>query len=93
MLTGRPPWVELGSDAKTVLKKIRDTKVPPIFPEGISWEALSFLEVCLRIEPSLRPTCKMLFEHPFVKKENSDYFEREQIKSKITIKLNELFCD
>lgn len=67
MLTGRPPWVQYGSVPSQILKIIRDTKTPPFMPDDISKEARSFLEVCLRVDPSLRPTSQMLFDHPFVK--------------------------
>ena len=67
LLTGRPPWTEHGKNPKKILRIIKDTLIPPNIPEGISKQAKDFLEICLRVDPDLRPTSRMLFEHPFVK--------------------------
>jgi mitogen-activated protein kinase kinase kinase 5 len=46
MLTSKPPWIEHGKDAKTIMSVIKNTMVPPIIPENASADCRSFLELC-----------------------------------------------
>ena len=67
MATGQPPWREEGlDDPVPALFKIATTKVPPAFPSSLSAEGKSFLDKCLRVEPSERYTAKQLSLHAFL---------------------------
>jgi len=46
MITSKPPWIEHGKDAKTVMSAIIKTDHPPRYPDNISSECLSFLNFC-----------------------------------------------
>jgi serine/threonine protein kinase len=36
MLTSKPPWSEYGNDAKTIMNLIKNTKIHPTYPSGIT---------------------------------------------------------
>lgn len=36
MLTSKPPWSEYGNDARTIMNVIKNTKIHPTYPSGIS---------------------------------------------------------
>lgn len=46
MLTAKPPWSDIGSDARGIMNMIKNTKVPPNFPPNISEECRRFLQLC-----------------------------------------------
>lgn len=50
MLTGRPPWIEHGRDAKTVMNVIKNTKGPPKYPNNPSKECREFLDYCFELD-------------------------------------------
>lgn len=83
MLTGKPTWYEYGKDPRKILNIIKNSTSPPKLPDNISNEALSFLEVCLRMDPATRPTSSMLLEHPFISERQTK--SRLPPRSKITI--------
>ena len=68
MLTGNPPWMELGNDADIVLNHIKTTKKPPQVPQNLSKECSDFLKYCFEVNPDHRPTCEEFIDHPFITK-------------------------
>jgi serine/threonine protein kinase len=46
MLTSKPPWHEHGRDSKVIMEIIKNTKMPPKYPDGISKECKDFLDYC-----------------------------------------------
>ena len=40
---------------------------PPAVPNSLSEDARDFINHCLQVDPSARPTATQLLEHPFVK--------------------------
>lgn len=41
---------------------------PPAVPDTLSVDARDFINHCLQVDPSARPTATLLLEHPFVKR-------------------------
>lgn len=67
MITGHPPWSQkYGSDARTILKVIKDSKAVPDIPDNISKECKHFLKTCLKRDPKLRPSADELSMHAFM---------------------------
>ena len=50
MLTSKPPWYEHGKDPYTVMNAIKSSKIPPIYPEGISQDCIDFLNYCFEYD-------------------------------------------
>lgn len=67
MITGSAPWSSISRSVKEVLQLIVQGQRPPI-PEGLSKDCKSFIELCLRIIPSERPTASCLLRHKFLNK-------------------------
>jgi mitogen-activated protein kinase kinase kinase len=70
MATGEPPWSGCGGQAQAIYK-IASTKELPAFPESFSDEnggslVQDFTRMCLRRDPSERPSAAELLTHPFV---------------------------
>jgi len=68
MLTGNPPWHELGQDEKVIIDHIANTKKPPLVPNNLSKECSDFLKYCFELNPDHRPTCDEFVDHPFITK-------------------------
>mmetsp|Transcript_25832 Transcript_25832/g.32148 ORF Transcript_25832/g.32148 Transcript_25832/m.32148 type:complete len:99 (+) Transcript_25832:1028-1324(+) len=66
MLSGKPPWIQYGADAATIMQVIATTRRPPQLPSGISDECTDFLKYCLIMDATKRVTVEELFAHPFV---------------------------
>jgi serine/threonine protein kinase len=66
MLTSKPPWIEYGKDAKTIMEVIKTCARPPRYPDKISKECKDFLDYCFDQDQSKRPTAGELLFHPFV---------------------------
>ena len=81
MVSGRPPWVQFGADARTIMQTIATTKRPPQVPVGISDECRDFLKYCLILDATKRVTVEELFSHPFVMIADSETFRRSQVTS------------
>jgi mitogen-activated protein kinase kinase kinase 3 len=47
--------------------KIGNSKDIPDIPDHLSFDAKSFLKLCLQRDPAARPTAAKLMDHPFVK--------------------------
>jgi serine/threonine protein kinase len=69
MLSGYPPWHELGTDHAVIINHLSTTKKPPLVPTNLSTECNDFLKYCFEINPEHRPTCEeFLADHPFITK-------------------------
>lgn len=66
MVTGKPPWIEYGTDAASIMQVIANTKRSPQFPTGVTDECRDFLKYCFILETAKRVTVEELFQHPFV---------------------------
>ncbi|XP_020594422.1 mitogen-activated protein kinase kinase kinase 3-like [Phalaenopsis equestris] len=64
MATSKPPWSQF--EGVAAIFKIGNSKDIPEIPDHLSSEAKSFLRLCLRRDPSARPTAAQLMDHPFV---------------------------
>lgn len=82
MLTSKPPWIEYGKDAKTIMNVIKNTKAPPKYPENISKECKEFLDYCFEMDQKIRPTAQELLFHPFVLSKLNRWFILFSEKSK-----------
>jgi serine/threonine protein kinase len=82
LLTGRPPYAEIGnimsgmrflwsrhgcSRGFPVMFRITEDDMPPL-PEGCSPLLEDFLTQCFNKDPTKRPSAELLFEHPWLKK-------------------------
>lgn len=67
LLAGDAPWSSISTSIKEVMKLISECQRPPI-PDGISADCRNFIELCLRIIPSERPSANYLLKHRFIKK-------------------------
>ena len=65
MTTGKPPWSQF-SNPVTVLYHLACQDSLPAYPESPSIELLTFLNICLQRDASLRPDITSLLLHPFV---------------------------
>ncbi|KMZ74116.1 hypothetical protein ZOSMA_135G00450 [Zostera marina] len=65
MLTGKPPYSDL--EWTSALFKIGRGERPAI-PEDLSTDARDFINQCVQVKPTDRPSSKELLGHPFVKK-------------------------
>ncbi|CAH8360525.1 unnamed protein product [Eruca vesicaria subsp. sativa] len=63
MVTGKPPWNDVGAET---LRVIGFSDELPKFPARLSETGRSFLEKCLRRDPSERWSCDQLLRHPFL---------------------------
>ncbi|KAM3395451.1 mitogen-activated protein kinase kinase kinase 1 [Capsicum galapagoense] len=66
MLTRRFPYSNFDSPMQ-VLYRIGKGE-PPAVPNTLSIDARDFINHCLQVDPSARPTASQLLEHPFVKR-------------------------
>ncbi|KAJ7858456.1 kinase-like domain-containing protein [Mycena leptocephala] len=66
LLTGRPPYAEIGN-VMSVMFRIMEDDMPPL-PEGCSPLLEDFLTQCFNKDPTKRPSAEVLFEHPWLKK-------------------------
>lgn len=67
LLTGRPPYAELGGNTMSVMYAIVEDDNPPI-PDGLSPLLEDFLQQCFHKDPDMRPDAEMLCEHAWLKK-------------------------
>ncbi|CAO2826325.1 unnamed protein product [Amaranthus hypochondriacus] len=65
MLTGKVPYAPL--EFMQALFRIGKGD-PPTIPEHLSRDARDFIQECLRVNPSDRPTAAELLEHPFLRR-------------------------
>ncbi len=65
MLTGKHPWPDHDNHLAAMMTIANSTEGPPR-PPGINAQAADFLNLCLRMEPSERPTAAELLQHPWV---------------------------
>jgi serine/threonine protein kinase len=63
MVTGRPPWADMTSDTREVLRMIAEEESLPNMPEGISGAMKEFILRCLQREPEKRPSAEELLKH------------------------------
>ncbi|XP_059283113.1 mitogen-activated protein kinase kinase kinase 1-like [Lycium ferocissimum] len=66
MLTRKFPYSHLDNPMQ-VLFRIGKGE-PPAVPNTLSIDARDFINQCLQVDPSARPTASQLLEHPFVKR-------------------------
>ncbi|XP_055823160.1 mitogen-activated protein kinase kinase kinase 1-like [Solanum dulcamara] len=66
MLTRQFPYSHLDNQMQ-VLYRIGKGE-PPAVPNTLSVDARNFINHCLQVDPSARPTATQLLEHPFVKR-------------------------
>lgn len=66
MLTRQFPYSNLDNPMQ-VLYRIGKGE-PPAVPDTLSIDARDFINHCLQVDPSARPTASQLLEHPFVKR-------------------------
>lgn len=67
LLTGRPPYAELGGNTMSVMYAIVEDENPPI-PDGLSPLLEDFLQQCFHKDPDMRPDAETLCEHAWLKK-------------------------
>ena len=75
MLTGQPPWIQHGTDARHIMKVIQEIEtqhLDSIFPKNISSVLTHFLKYCFILDVTQRITIEELFEHPFVSVPDED---------------------
>lgn len=65
MLTGKPPFTELGTPEAAIFKVGMYQQHPEI-PEFVSASAKDFLLSCFQPDPSDRPTAELLLRHDFL---------------------------
>jgi serine/threonine protein kinase len=65
LLTGSPPYYEMPPLA--ALYKVVKEERPP-FPDSITPECESFLELCFQKDPAKRPSAAALLQHPWIQK-------------------------
>ena len=85
MVSGRPPWVEHGTDARTIMQQIATSKRPPQVPVGISDECRDFLQYCLIMDPTKRVTVDELFQHPFLMIADQESIRKSQAASSLLV--------
>ncbi|XP_009765193.1 mitogen-activated protein kinase kinase kinase 1-like [Nicotiana sylvestris] len=66
MLTRQFPYSHLENQMQALFK-IGKGEPPPV-PNTLSIDARNFINQCLQVDPSARPTASQLLEHPFVKR-------------------------
>jgi mitogen-activated protein kinase kinase kinase 5 len=66
MVTGKPPFTELGAPEAAIFKVGMYQEHPEI-PETLSTSAKDFLLQCFQPDPSERPTAGALLHHLFLK--------------------------
>ncbi|KAF7142748.1 hypothetical protein RHSIM_Rhsim05G0024600 [Rhododendron simsii] len=69
MASGKPPWSQF--EGAAAIFKIVNGKDFPEIPDHLSNDAKSFLRMCLRRDPSGRPTALQLLDHPFVREQGT----------------------
>ncbi|XP_075501842.1 LOW QUALITY PROTEIN: mitogen-activated protein kinase kinase kinase 1-like [Primulina tabacum] len=70
MLTGQIPYSHL--EGMQALFRIGRGELPPI-SSNLSKDAQDFVLKCLQVNPDSRPTAAQLLEHPFVKRQSSNF--------------------
>ena len=65
MVTGKPPFTELGAPEAAIFKVGMYQQHPEI-PDTLSAAAKDFLLQCFEPEPSARPTAGGLLDHTFL---------------------------
>ncbi len=60
------PWSNISKNTEEVIKLIKESTVPPKFPNELSIEGKEFLKVCLKKDPEKRLTTKELLKHPWL---------------------------
>ena len=69
MLTGKPPWSEIGKDNYSVKQAICDGKTRPAYPDGISGNCVDFMNYCFANNKDDRVSAELLLNHhPFLQK-------------------------
>ncbi|PIN26699.1 MEKK [Handroanthus impetiginosus] len=69
MATSKPPWSQY--EGVAAIFKIGNSKDTPEIPDHLSSDAKSFIRLCLRREPSTRPTASELMNHRFVRNQTT----------------------
>ncbi|XP_058226213.1 mitogen-activated protein kinase kinase kinase 3 isoform X2 [Rhododendron vialii] len=69
MASAKPPWSQF--EGVAAIFKIGNSKDIPEIPDHLSNDAKSFLRLCLRRDPSGRPTALQLLDHPFVREQGT----------------------
>ncbi|KAJ4952359.1 hypothetical protein NE237_029191 [Protea cynaroides] len=67
MATSKPPWSQY--EGVAAIFKIGNSKDIPEIPDHLSCNAKNFLKLCLRRDPSERPTATQLMVHPFIREQ------------------------
>lgn len=70
MVTGKPPFVELGS-AQAAMFRVGYHKIHPTIPEELGEECYGFIKDCFKIDPDQRPAASDLLKHTFLAKKRS----------------------
>ena len=65
MLTGKPPFNNIGNPLATMYKIVQDNKAPEM-QEEVSKDCKDFLMKCLNVNPKERWNTYMLLRHPFI---------------------------
>jgi serine/threonine protein kinase len=81
MITGQPPWIQHGVDAKRIMQVIKTSGKPPSFPTGITDVCRDFLKYCFILDINKRVSIDELFHHPFVMINDLETIQKSQATS------------